>query len=174
MLSYVTVQEANDYFSMRLDVSMWEEADTETRKRALATATRQIDTLSFAGTKALPTQPLQFPRRQNIRPLTEHELFKYRERLANLNSEIPTAVKYATCEQALFLITKHYKRPILTEEDAKFQNLRDNAIESYTIDDVTVKFSASAFQQAPQTQSQIASDAMHYLKPYIRRMARLV
>lgn len=43
MTPYVTVDEANAYFTTRLDAQPWEKADDQTRQAALVTATRRID-----------------------------------------------------------------------------------------------------------------------------------
>jgi hypothetical protein len=76
---YGTLQEANDYFGMRLHETAWTGADVADRPKALWAATQIIDTLNYKGKKAavfaLPStatdeeirmaeasQPLEFPR----------------------------------------------------------------------------------------------------------------
>lgn len=60
---YGSIDEANTYFSTRLNSSPWTESSDATKVAALTTATQIIDRLNFAGEKADSDQNLQFPRR---------------------------------------------------------------------------------------------------------------
>ena len=60
--SYVTVEEADEYFETRLGADSWTEIDEQQKEKALITATKKIDRLPFIGYKKSPSQPLQFPR----------------------------------------------------------------------------------------------------------------
>jgi len=59
---YGTNTGANAYFNERLDVRVWELTVLNDRIKALKMATRAIDKLNIAGTKADDDQELQFPR----------------------------------------------------------------------------------------------------------------
>lgn len=50
-MAYATVTEANTYFADRLYSEAWEDASTEDKTKALATASQHIDRLNFAGYK---------------------------------------------------------------------------------------------------------------------------
>jgi hypothetical protein len=57
------VMSADSYMTGRLDASAtWAAATADTRKRALVTAQRYLDTLKWKGTKTSSIQPLQWPR----------------------------------------------------------------------------------------------------------------
>jgi hypothetical protein len=60
--SYATVEEAEDYFSDRLDVAAWTSATLSQKAQALVTASRQLDNMSWTGYLSDPDQELAFPR----------------------------------------------------------------------------------------------------------------
>jgi hypothetical protein len=60
--SYVSVAEADTYFSLRLDVAAWLAAEEEQKAQALVTATQILDSLDWVGIAISATQPLAFPR----------------------------------------------------------------------------------------------------------------
>lgn len=60
--SYVTVAEADDYFSDRLDVAAWVSADAAQKSQALVTASGVLDAMTWIGTAISIDQPLSFPR----------------------------------------------------------------------------------------------------------------
>lgn len=84
MAKYVEVAEAIIYFSERLNTQAWDNAESGDQVKALATATRYIDRLNFAGEKTDPDQENQFPR--------------------GGDTEVPEDIKAATCEIALALL----------------------------------------------------------------------
>jgi len=59
---YGSIEEADDYFGERLNTDVWAASNDTDKFKALAMATRAIDRLNFMGSKADPTQELQFPR----------------------------------------------------------------------------------------------------------------
>src|ERR1041385_7228772 len=60
--SYVTLTEANDYFDDRLNAAEWNAATSDSKEKALITATRRIDEEQFVGYKVSNTQALKWPR----------------------------------------------------------------------------------------------------------------
>jgi hypothetical protein len=89
--SYVTALEAQAYFSARVGGEAWDDVDDV--EVALITATAEIDRLSFYGAKTDPDQALKFPRTGTVDD----------ERVVYADDQIPTVVKHATCEMALYL-----------------------------------------------------------------------
>ncbi len=59
---YGSITKADTYFGERLDSSVWEDAISTDRTKALTMATRAIDDLNLAGIKTVAAQELQFPR----------------------------------------------------------------------------------------------------------------
>jgi len=86
MTPYATVSEAATYFSERLYTAAWDSASADDKLKSLKTATRTMESLNYAGDKAVETQELQFPR--------------------GADTEIPDDVKYACAEEALALLAR--------------------------------------------------------------------
>lgn len=89
---YCTIDEAYDYFSTRLDTEDWDSANSELQVKALKVATRLINNLNFKGCKLDPLQINEFPR--------SYEQFNT---VIN-DTEVPDAIKIATCEIAINLL----------------------------------------------------------------------
>ena len=89
--SYVTVADADDYFSEKLGADFWEELDTVQKEKALITASRHIDLLPFIGVKFELSQPMSFPR------IIRGKIYDTLDKL-----------KYAVCEQAAYILSENY------------------------------------------------------------------
>ncbi len=89
--SYVTTTEAAAYFATRIGGEAWDDIDDV--EAALITATTEIDRLRFYGSKTDASQALKFPRTG----IVDDEGTPYDDDI------IPTPVKHATCELALYL-----------------------------------------------------------------------
>ncbi|HPT70886.1 MAG TPA: hypothetical protein PLE74_01230 [Candidatus Cloacimonadota bacterium] len=100
MTPYITVVDAQAYFSERLHTDAWDDASDTDKLKALIMATRAIDKLNFIGDKADPDQELQFPRGDD--------------------ENVPTAIKEATCELALRLLDD-------VDADMEIENTRINS-----------------------------------------------
>lgn len=92
MNSYVTLQEAQDYFETRLHSEPWDTYSVQDRNKALATATRQIDRLNFAGEK--------------------HAAYEYRE---SLNTNLYTKAQEKAIAEAGLTQTLQFPRGSDTE-----------------------------------------------------------
>lgn len=84
MSAYIEIDEAQEYFDLRLHTNAWDEAEDIDRTKALETATRLIDRLNFLGSKTDDSQELQFPRGEDI--------------------DVPQDIKFACAEIALRLL----------------------------------------------------------------------
>ena len=78
-MSYVSLAEANEYFSNRLHADAWAEASDADKDKALAMAAKAIDRQPLSGRKTDTTQTLAFPRYPD--------------------TEVPVVVKDACCER---------------------------------------------------------------------------
>lgn len=83
--AYIEITEADEYFRFSLYSEPWDDASEETKEKALVSATRSIEKLSFRGIKTDEDQLLEFPR--------------------NGETVVPAAVKQACCEEALALLS---------------------------------------------------------------------
>lgn len=76
--TYISVADADLYFTTRYNSSFWISLDNATKEALLVSATRSLDLYcDWSGYKTDENQPLQFPRN---------------------NEEIPEAIKIAQCE----------------------------------------------------------------------------
>jgi len=95
--SYVTVDEADAYFSDRLDVSAWVTADATSKAQALVTATKLLEDVLWTGIAVSESQSLAFPR--------VGEYFDPRVGSMVSLSGIPKRVTESTYELAHHLLT---------------------------------------------------------------------
>lgn len=116
---YLTLEEAEAYFSVRLNTSEWDKALENIKEKALIMATSVIDTLDFSGKKWKEGAPdsdnyqaLSWPRYPDYSDPymlgIPHLMGSTRESREWVDSKsepiIPKALKDAVCEQAYFLI----------------------------------------------------------------------
>ena len=93
---FVSNEEAEEYFVGRIDAAAWDTADPTQKDKALVTATRILNELSWAGYAASSNQVLAFPR-----------ICSFFEPLMGFTVEavdIPRRIKEATCELAYHLL----------------------------------------------------------------------
>lgn len=81
---YGSLVDSNNYFAMLLHGQKWEYLSSDLKVKALVSATKLIENLNFAGSKANASQPLQFPR--------------------GTDTLVPVAIEEATYELALALL----------------------------------------------------------------------
>lgn len=96
--SYVTLIEANGYFTNQLGAEAWTSADEDTRAKALVSATRILEELSYSGRVMDVAQVLAWPR--------VSQYFDPRSgRLQVTTADVvPNRVKFACYEQALHIL----------------------------------------------------------------------
>ena len=82
--TFVTLNEANNYFNNRPNSTSWSNLSNSEKEQALQFATLKINSLPFVGSKLSPSQPLEFPR--------------------NFSPQMPNEIKYAVCEEALSVV----------------------------------------------------------------------
>lgn len=92
--SYITVDEAEQYFEGVLDTDAWDDATNAEKTKALIQASTDIDKLEYIGTKTTLQSEHEFPRN----PIPEIDPNQIDSDL------VPFNVKYAVCEQALAIL----------------------------------------------------------------------
>jgi len=92
--SYVDLTYADEYLSHRLFNDAWVNSTIVQKEQALIMATGKIDRQILSGIKAILTQKLQFPR----------SIYSYSISEWNIQTEVPSNVKNAVCEEALALL----------------------------------------------------------------------
>jgi len=131
-LSYVNLTEANEYFSDRLHADAWAEAADADKEKALAMATKAIDRQPLKGRKTDPSQPLAFPRYPD--------------------TEIPTTVKEACCEEALALLERG------NSQRRKFQQ---EGVQSFALGNMSETYVAGAGRGL------LSQEAKELLRPWL-------
>jgi hypothetical protein len=109
--SYLTLAEAQaiiDGFVEDADVQHWGSGNTDSRNRALFTATQRLDRERFLGARATDTQALQWPRTGVRKPDTYINTYAvgFPFRITTdyfTDTEIPTQIQYAQVVLAVFL-----------------------------------------------------------------------
>jgi len=114
-LSYVSLAEANEYFSSRLHADAWAEASDADKEKALAMATKAIDRQPLKGRQTDPAQTLAFPRHPD--------------------TEVPVAVKDACCEEALALLER---------SNSQRRKLQQEGVQSFTLGNMSETYTAGA------------------------------
>lgn len=147
MIAYATVEYADAYLNMLLDVAPWEAADTEAKERALNTATLRIDAIAsrppgFRGRKTSPEQANQFPRVPD--------------------KTVPDTVMQACCHEALYLVT-------LDGDEAAKRRLNDirQGVRSVSIGDVSESYASASEMFSDANQLLGSADAASLLRPYM-------
>lgn len=109
--SYLTLADATaiiDGFVEDADVQYWNSGNTDSRNRALFTATQRLDRERFLGARATDTQALQWPRTGVRKPDTYINTYAvgFPFRVSTdyfTDTEIPTQIKYAQVVLAVYL-----------------------------------------------------------------------
>ena len=114
-MSYVSLTEANEYFSTRLHADAWAEASDADKEKALAMATKAIDRQPLKGRKTDSAQPLAFPRYPD--------------------TEIPEVVKEACCEEAL---------AILERGNSQRRKLQQEGVQSFSLGNMSEAYAPGA------------------------------
>jgi hypothetical protein len=115
ILSYVTLDEANEYFSSRLHADAWAEVSDADKEKALAMATKAIDRQSLKGRKTDTAQTLAFPRYPD--------------------TEVPEAVKEACCEEALAMLERG---------NSQRRKLQQEGVQSFALGNTSETYVAGA------------------------------
>ncbi len=110
--SYVDVATADTYFGNHLFADAWNTATVTQKEQALKMATKAIDRQPLKGIKKDPNQKLQFPRCYRFDP--RNIFFQpdgtplYWEHMFGwwCETDVPQAVKDATCEEALAILER--------------------------------------------------------------------
>lgn len=104
--SMVTNAEAAAYFAGRLHADAWDNASAGDQDKALITATRHINAMPMWGVKKETIQPHVFPRCYLVEDVPQANVRFMPKGGWVCEDAIPSDVKDAVCEQALFLLNQ--------------------------------------------------------------------
>jgi hypothetical protein len=159
--SYISVADADTYFSGVLYTDEWDAADGATKEKALRMATRRIDGLALIGRKADPAQTLEFPRQLysdsryaywNQDALRNNSIFQPPSWVAQ--TEVPDAVLNAVCEEAVALIKGG-------ADASKREELQRQGVTSFTLGKLSETFSG-----APTGNKLLSTTAAQLMRQY--------
>jgi hypothetical protein len=131
-LSYVNLTEANEYFSNRLHADAWAETSDADKDKALAVAAKAIDRQPLKGRKTDKEQPFAFPRFPD--------------------TEIPTVVKEACCEEALALLERG---------NSQRRKLQQEGVQSFSLGNMSETFATGAGKGL------LSHEAKELLRPWL-------
>lgn len=158
--TYISLADAETYFSERLFSTNWSTNTDETKKMALIAATKKIDKLNLQGCKALSTQTLAFPRAFYIGNSVYSSLYEFS--IDNIRGEgwyvegsISNLVKEATCEEAISILT-------YGESANKRQELQNQGVKSFSIGNLSETYSTNSGKH-----SLLSGEAMSKLSIYV-------
>lgn len=143
--SIAAVAEADAYFAQLLDGAKWDALDSDTKARALISATNAFEELSWWGEKATDEQALSWPR--------------YYLGVSD-GTSIPKAIKTACFEHALFLATSNASGG---GQSAKRAQLRAEGVTSFRLGDLSETY-------APLSSAFSTSDAMSQFSGRVQRL----
>ena len=151
--SYVSVEEADTYFTGRYGADAWTGATTEDKETVLKTATQHIDRMGLLGTKKDAEQVLEFPRCYSA--MVEGEPKEV------CDADVLPNVKRAVYEEALALLSG--------TDDSYHARLQAEGVISERVLDATVTYSGAG---ASKVRAGLASrEAAGYIEPYVRATA---
>lgn len=101
---YGTVEEAAEYFSMRLHEFAWTEASTADRQKALVAARRLIDQLNFKGYRHTVYTLLQSNSEATVAEIQAAEVEQDNEFPRGADTEVPEDIRRAAYEIAHSLL----------------------------------------------------------------------
>ena len=114
-MSYVSLAEANEYFSNRLHADAWADVSDADKEKALAMATKAIDRQPLSGRKTDLAQEMAFPRYPDV--------------------DVPEAVKEACCEVALALIERG---------NSQRRKLQQEGVQSFSLGNMSETYAPGA------------------------------
>ena len=149
--TYISVSDADTYFSKRYNGELWAELTTGDKERLLTTATHKIDRLNLKGQKKVYTQTLSFPRVYAVRDNYSH--------INGFNIDtVPDNVKYAVCEEALAMTNT---------EILKRKELQDQGVTSFSLGSLSESY------QGRSSNPLLSKEATEYLKGWLLGALRI-
>lgn len=122
--SYISLVDAEAYFSLRVDAAAWTSSSDTEKEKALATAASLLNEIIWVGVAASDSQVLAFPR-------TGEYMDPVLGKLVTLDgAQIPQRIKAANCEQAYQLLNNDG----LLDETGRVSKIKVDVIELSGLD----------------------------------------
>lgn len=149
--SYISIEDADAYFNMRLYSEVWMSSSQDEKAQALIMATSRIERLKIKGRKTNPAQALQFPRTifsPNMANLFTYNYTPYCGYI--VEQDVSQNVKNAVCEEALSLLKGIPKR----------LELQNQGVQTFTIGNLSETYNGKKLKLLSQ-------DALDLLSSYL-------
>lgn len=150
--TYISVTDADTYFSKRYNGESWANFTTGDKERLLTTATHKIDRLNLKGRKKIYTQTLAFPRVYRITDCSIYDLNGYQV------DAVPDNVKYAACEEAFAMADT---------ELTKRKELQNQGVTSFSLGSLSESY------QGRSSNPLLSKEATEYLKGWLLGAVRI-
>lgn len=155
--SYVTVDEANAYMAQRLYADAWTDASADDKVRALVSATRALENLTFKYRPTNMLQVLQFPR-TIVRGPFFYDDWQFVQNTYD-DTIVPQCVKDSECEEAFAL---------LKYGDSERLRLQQQGVTSLTLGKLQEQYGATSSRQGL-----LSADALRMMQPWIAGAIRI-
>lgn len=155
--SYISIQDADEYFSGRLYSEIWTSSNEALKTQALLMASRNMDKLRYKGKRVDINQKLSFPR-YIYKPAGPDEYVNNLERnqYPVTKIEITDKIKEAQCEEALALLEGIPKR----------LKLQHQGVKSIRVGSLSEEYSGKKVKL-------LSEEALDLLKPYLIGSVRI-
>lgn len=151
--SYVSLAEADTYFSARFGAEAYTDLEDADQEKALRQATREVDRHRIVGRRHYFSQALKFPRQYPY----------HREEPGESTAvEIPLSVKHATLEQALWICQNSP-----TGGRSPRQQLQNEGVTSFRVGSASETFGGGAMLGV------LCPEARQLLSKWITRWGRI-
>lgn len=148
--SYISLADAETYFAGRLHSDAWDSASELDKEKALKTATKRIDMLSFRGRPVDTEQALAFPR------------YILGDSGYLFTVDITQKLEDATCEEAIALLEQ-------TDFDLKREKMKEAGVTSVSAGD-----SSESYSERDKGFRLLSPYAQKLISPYLQKAAWIV
>ena len=162
--SYVTIEEAEAYFALRLQIAAWTAATTTDKEKALIGACRAIESLRLAVNRrpyGYPSEPADSLVYDSLSPSDPAQVLSFprkKDRNSSGAYAIPERVKKAQYEEALALLS-------FGAEQSRRAALQAAGVSSFSVDGLSESYREGA---GVGSNSLASTDARKLIAPYLR------
>jgi len=134
--SYITLVAAQVIADNNVNPAAWDDATSDTRTRALISATSALDTLSYIGSRTTTTQALCWPRK-----------YAYTSERDYTDTEIPSELADATFDLASALITTPTLLTQTTASSSLIPNIANSDLKRVKLDVMEIEWRSANNQR---------------------------
>ena len=143
--NYVTVEDAETYFSSALDTTAWDAATDAEKAAAIVEAFKAVDRLKYRGRKAVDGQSTAWPRyffrrvQSGVGDIPRVSLTETNGWYSAFDGEVPDVVEEAIFEEALERLNRKRLRGLDSGADLN-ESMRRQGIKAYKLSDLSITY----------------------------------